>query len=115
MGYLMFFTPKQAVKTYKPDKINKKINDVKNNNVNNSVNNDVKNEQEQQKIQNNKKDIAKQTHIEKTNLSDNTKGVISVAEKKELVKVDTELFTAIFTNKGAALKSFVLKKYKDDD
>lgn len=32
---------------------------------------------------------------------------------KEVV-VETELFTAIFVNKGAGLKSFVLKKYNDD-
>ncbi|MCP5102114.1 MAG: membrane protein insertase YidC [bacterium] len=32
---------------------------------------------------------------------------------KEVV-VDTDLFTAVFTNEGAALKSFILKKYLDD-
>lgn len=30
------------------------------------------------------------------------------------IRVETELFTAVFTNKGAGLKSFILKKYKDD-
>ncbi len=30
------------------------------------------------------------------------------------VTVETGLFTAVFTNEGAGLKSFVLKKYKDD-
>lgn len=33
---------------------------------------------------------------------------------KEVV-VETELFKAVFINKGAGLKSFVLKKYKDDE
>jgi YidC/Oxa1 family membrane protein insertase len=30
------------------------------------------------------------------------------------VLVETELFKAVFINKGAGLKSFILKKYKDD-
>ncbi|MCK5057825.1 MAG: membrane protein insertase YidC [Candidatus Aminicenantes bacterium] len=30
------------------------------------------------------------------------------------VTVETGLFTAVFTNEGAGLKSFILKKYKDD-
>lgn len=30
------------------------------------------------------------------------------------VTVETDLFRAVFTNKGAGLKSFILKKYKDD-
>lgn len=30
------------------------------------------------------------------------------------VTVDTDLFTAVFTNEGAGLKSFILKKYLDD-
>lgn len=30
------------------------------------------------------------------------------------VSVETDLYTAVFTNKGAGLKSFVLKKYNDD-
>jgi len=38
-----------------------------------------------------------------------------VAETIKLIKIDTENFTAVFTNKGAALKSFVLKKYMDDN
>lgn len=33
---------------------------------------------------------------------------------KEVV-VDTELYTAVFTNEGAGLKSFILKKYLDDE
>jgi YidC/Oxa1 family membrane protein insertase len=31
------------------------------------------------------------------------------------IQVETDLFTAIFTNKGAGLKSFVFKKYNDDE
>ncbi len=38
-----------------------------------------------------------------------------VAETIKLIKIDSENFTAEFTNKGAALKSFVLKKYMDDN
>jgi len=34
-------------------------------------------------------------------------------ELKEII-VETDLFTAIFTNKGAGLKSFILKNYNDD-
>lgn len=36
------------------------------------------------------------------------------AETLDEVTVETDLYTAVFTNQGAALKSFVLKKYKDD-
>jgi YidC/Oxa1 family membrane protein insertase len=36
------------------------------------------------------------------------------AESVSDVVVDTDLFTAVFTNEGAGLKSFVLKKYLDD-
>ena len=35
------------------------------------------------------------------------------ADVKEIV-VETDLFRAVFTNKGAGMKSFILKKYKDD-
>ena len=31
------------------------------------------------------------------------------------VKIETDLYTAVFTNEGAALKSFILKNYKDDE
>jgi YidC/Oxa1 family membrane protein insertase len=31
------------------------------------------------------------------------------------ITVETDLFTAVFTNKGVGLKSFILKKYKDDN
>ena len=41
--------------------------------------------------------------------------VIEVAESVKLTKIETDNFTAVFTNKGAALKSFVLKNYKDDN
>ncbi len=37
-----------------------------------------------------------------------------VADAQKDIVVETDLFTAVFTNEGAALKSFVLKKYKDD-
>jgi YidC/Oxa1 family membrane protein insertase len=37
-----------------------------------------------------------------------------MAEKEKLITVDNVYFTAIFTNRGAGLTSFVLKKYKDD-
>lgn len=37
-----------------------------------------------------------------------------VATEEHKVTVDTELFTATFMSKGAALESFVLKKYNDD-
>lgn len=30
------------------------------------------------------------------------------------ITVETDMFTAVFTNEGAGLKSFILKKYKDD-
>ncbi len=33
--------------------------------------------------------------------------------QKEVV-VETDLFTAVFTNQGAGLKSFIMKKYQDD-
>ena len=34
--------------------------------------------------------------------------------QEKTVSIETPDFTAVFTNKGAGLKSFVLKKYKDD-
>lgn len=37
-----------------------------------------------------------------------------VAEKEQLVTIETDLFIATFMNKGAGLKSFVMKKYNDD-
>lgn len=37
-----------------------------------------------------------------------------MAEAEQTVTVDNALFTAVFTNRGAGLTSFVLKKYKDD-
>jgi YidC/Oxa1 family membrane protein insertase len=36
------------------------------------------------------------------------------ARNEQTVTVDGSLFTAVFTNRGAGLTSFVLKKYKDD-
>ncbi len=36
------------------------------------------------------------------------------AADEQAVTVDGSLFTAVFTNRGAGLTSFVLKKYKDD-
>jgi YidC/Oxa1 family membrane protein insertase len=36
------------------------------------------------------------------------------AASEQMVTVDGPLFTAVFTNRGAGLTSFVLKKYKDD-
>ena len=36
------------------------------------------------------------------------------APDEQTVTVDGALFTAVFTNRGAGLTSFVLKKYKDD-
>ena len=36
------------------------------------------------------------------------------ANKVRDIKVETDLFYAVFTNKGAGLKSLVLKKYRDD-
>lgn len=38
--------------------------------------------------------------------------IADVEEKS--VSIETPDFTAVFTNKGAGLKSFILKKYKDD-
>ncbi len=39
----------------------------------------------------------------------------SIADAQEkTVSIETPDFTAVFTNKGAGLKSFILKKYKDD-
>lgn len=48
-----------------------------------------------------------------------TQEIITVEEdQKDLMSkdiiVETDLFTATFTNKGAGMKSFVLKKYNDD-
>ena len=40
----------------------------------------------------------------------NTQAVFSVVEEE--IKVDTPLYEAVFTNKGATIKSFKLKKYK---
>ena len=37
-----------------------------------------------------------------------------MAEKEKQITVDNSYFTAVFTNRGAGLISFVLKKYKDD-
>lgn len=37
-----------------------------------------------------------------------------VADATRLITVENKLFTAVFTNEGAGLKSFILKKYKDD-
>lgn len=37
-----------------------------------------------------------------------------MASAEQTVTVDNALFTAVFTNRGAGLTSFVLKKYKDD-
>jgi len=37
-----------------------------------------------------------------------------VGETEKDIVVETNLFTAVFTNRGGGLKSFVLKKYKDD-
>jgi YidC/Oxa1 family membrane protein insertase len=37
-----------------------------------------------------------------------------MAEKEKQITVDNAYFTAVFTNRGAGLTSFVLKKYKDD-
>ncbi len=36
------------------------------------------------------------------------------SEEEFEVKIKTDLFTAVFINKGAGLKSFILEKYKDD-
>jgi len=36
------------------------------------------------------------------------------ASQKRDIKVETDLFYAVFTNKGAGLKSLILKKYRDD-
>jgi YidC/Oxa1 family membrane protein insertase len=36
------------------------------------------------------------------------------AEEKE-IRVETELYSAVFTNRGATLKNYELKKYKDND
>ncbi len=39
---------------------------------------------------------------------------IEVAAKEEVVRIETKYYTAEFTNRGAALKSFVLLDYMDD-
>ncbi|MCK4762005.1 MAG: membrane protein insertase YidC [Candidatus Aminicenantes bacterium] len=36
------------------------------------------------------------------------------AEKVKEITVETDLYTAVFTSRGAGLKSFILKKHKDD-
>jgi len=36
-------------------------------------------------------------------------------ETAQDITVETDLFMAVFTSKGAGLRSFILKKYKDDD
>lgn len=50
-----------------------------------------------------------------------TEAKVAEAEVKDTVagtdrdiSIETDLYTAVFSSKGAALKSFVLKKYKDD-
>lgn len=40
-------------------------------------------------------------------------GDIAATQERE-IKVETDLFVATFTNRGAGLKSFILKKYNDD-
>lgn len=57
------------------------------------------------------KDIKKETTEEK--FLEPVKEDIKETSLKEVV-VETDLFTAVFTNQGAGLKSFVMKKYKDD-
>ncbi|MCU0288683.1 MAG: membrane protein insertase YidC, partial [Acidobacteria bacterium] len=57
------------------------------------------------------KNINKDTAEEK--LLEPVKEDIKEAAVKEVV-IETDLFTAVFTNQGAGLKSFVLKKYRDD-
>jgi YidC/Oxa1 family membrane protein insertase len=37
------------------------------------------------------------------------------ADAVKEVKIETDLYTAVFTNEGAALKSFILKNYMDDE
>lgn len=54
-----------------------------------------------------KKEIKKEIVLESA--SKNVKG----SEIKDIV-IETSLYKAVFTNKGAGLKSFILKKYKDD-
>lgn len=44
---------------------------------------------------------------------DPVKEDIKTVDVKEIT-VETDLFIAVFTNEGAGLKSFILKKYKDD-
>lgn len=57
------------------------------------------------------KDTKKEIAEEK--LPEPVKENIKESSLKEVV-VETNLFTAVFTNQGAGLKSFILKKYKDD-
>ncbi len=54
-----------------------------------------------------KKEVKKEVVLESA--SKNVKG----SEIKDIV-IETSLYKAVFTNKGAGLKSFILKKYKDD-
>lgn len=57
----------------------------------------------------------KLSELVRTKNEDEDKIIVTknVNELSEIIKVDTALFTAIFTNKGAGLKSFILKNYKD--
>lgn len=64
-------------------------------------------------ISSKKKKPEKPTEPELTSFEPITENIVDQEEKE--VKVETDLFEAVFTNKGAGLKSFILKNYKDDD
>lgn len=53
---------------------------------------------------------------ETTAAPDETKPVIQdiAADKEQTITIETDLYIATMLNKGAGMKSFVLKKYKDD-
>ncbi len=108
VGFQLLFTPKQVVKPMR--NVNTQQNLNQNELVDKSLNEQlpIKTELEKQKTE---------TAIDSNKVTEVVQAVekMVVAKTIELIKVETENFTAEFTNKGAALKSFVLKKYKDDN
>ncbi|MCK4890132.1 MAG: membrane protein insertase YidC [Candidatus Aminicenantes bacterium] len=54
----------------------------------------------------------KEEKVEEIKVEPVASDVVGNVEKD--IVVETNLFTAVFTNRGGGLKSFVLKKYKDD-
>ena len=56
-----------------------------------------------------RQEVVKDTHETPVPVNEDLKG-----NQVRDITVESDLFTAVFTTKGAGLKSFILKKYKDD-